>query len=173
MKYFIPLFMTLIMFFGLFVNPPPSYANVDSLDVAKVAGVDSFTTREFAIIALYLQGLKSGDTVLTFYTLNTAIQDSVASLVADSSLLSDTDIKSLISDSVATHDNFSEIAGSVSAGQYAANSIDGDDVDESALVMTGLIDDDDLAAGAVDGGTGGEIADGSITAADLAVDKNG
>ena len=37
----------------------------------------------------------------------------------------------------------------------------------SAMSATGQIDDNDLAAGAVDGGTGGEIADGSITAADI------
>ncbi len=33
---------------------------------------------------------------------------------------------------------------------------------------TGSVDDNDLAAGAVDGGTGGEIEDGTITAADVA-----
>ncbi len=38
----------------------------------------------------------------------------------------------------------------------------------TAMSATGQIDDNDLAAGSVDGGTGGEIADGSITAADLA-----
>ena len=41
----------------------------------------------------------------------------------------------------------------------------------TAMSATGQIDDNDLAAGAVDGGTGGEIADGSITAADLATDS--
>jgi len=38
----------------------------------------------------------------------------------------------------------------------------------TAMSATGQIDDNDLAAGAVDGGTGGEIADGSITSADIA-----
>lgn len=38
----------------------------------------------------------------------------------------------------------------------------------TAMSATGQIDDNDLAAGAVDGGTGGEIADGSVTAADIA-----
>lgn len=38
----------------------------------------------------------------------------------------------------------------------------------TAMSATGQIDDNDLAAGAVDGGTGGEIADGSITTADIA-----
>lgn len=38
----------------------------------------------------------------------------------------------------------------------------------SGMSATGQIDDNDLAAGAVDGGTGGEIADDSITAADIA-----
>ena len=37
----------------------------------------------------------------------------------------------------------------------------------TAMSATGQIDDNDLAAGAVDGGTGGEIADGTITAADI------
>lgn len=44
----------------------------------------------------------------------------------------------------------------------------GGDIIATAMSATGQIDDNDLAAGAVDGGTGGEIADGSITAADLA-----
>ena len=38
----------------------------------------------------------------------------------------------------------------------------------TAMSATGQIDDNDLAAGSVDGGTGGEIADDSITAADIA-----
>lgn len=38
----------------------------------------------------------------------------------------------------------------------------------TAMSATGQIDDNDLAAGAVDGGTGGEIADGSVTSADIA-----
>jgi len=38
----------------------------------------------------------------------------------------------------------------------------------TGMSATGQIDDNDLAAGAVDGGTGGEIADGSITSADIA-----
>lgn len=37
----------------------------------------------------------------------------------------------------------------------------------TGMSATGQIDDNDLAAGAVDGGTGGEIADGSITTADI------
>lgn len=38
----------------------------------------------------------------------------------------------------------------------------------TAMSATGQIDNNDLADGAVDGGTGGEIEDGTITAADLA-----
>lgn len=83
----------------------------------------------------------------TNYVLLTAVGDSVSTLVADSSLLSDSDIKSLISDSVATHDNFSELAGTVGDAQ--------------------------IADGAVDGGAGGEIADNSITADDLAANSVG
>lgn len=43
----------------------------------------------------------------------------------------------------------------------------------AAMSGSGQIDDDDLAAGAVDGGLGGEIADGSITADDLATGSVG
>ncbi len=51
----------------------------------------------------------------------------------------------------------------------SAISADGtSDIPATAMSATGQIDDNDLAAGAVDGGTGGEIADASITAADLA-----
>ena len=50
-------------------------------------------------------------------------------------------------------------------------SVDGSEIDESSLVMTGLIDDDDLAAGAVDGGAGGEIADGTVSVEDLATNS--
>src|SRR6185503_5326211 len=41
----------------------------------------------------------------------------------------------------------------------------------SAMSGSGQIDDNDLAAGAVDGGNAGEIADGSITADDLGTDS--
>lgn len=54
----------------------------------------------------------------------------------------------------------------------AAISADGSsDILATSMSATGQIDDNDLAAGAVDGGTGGEIADGTITAADLATDS--
>ncbi len=50
----------------------------------------------------------------------------------------------------------------------AAITADGSsDILATAMSATGQIDDNDLAAGAVDGGTGGEIADGTITAADI------
>lgn len=56
--------------------------------------------------------------------------------------------------------------GSVAAAAVTG-SLTGSQIDESSLVMTGLIDDDDLAASAVDGGTGGEIQDDTITNADI------
>jgi hypothetical protein len=40
-------------------------------------------------------------------------------------------------------------------------------VSESSLVLTGLVDDNDLVTDAVDGGSGGEIADNTISADDL------
>jgi len=48
----------------------------------------------------------------------------------------------------------------------AANNVIGADTAE-AMSGSGQIDDDDLAAAAVDGGTGGEIADNSLTPADI------
>lgn len=54
-----------------------------------------------------------------------------------------------------------------------SNSVTGGMIDESSLVLTGLIDDDDLATGAVDGGSGGEIADNTITADDISADAVG
>ena len=46
-------------------------------------------------------------------------------------------------------------------------------VDESTLVLDGLIDDNDIAAGAVDGGAAGEIADNTITSDDIGADAVG
>lgn len=66
-----------------------------------------------------------------------------------------------------TFSNLQIVANAVGTGEVADNSITGTDINESTLVMTGLIDDDDLQAGAVDGGAAGEIADGSVTADDL------
>jgi hypothetical protein len=56
--------------------------------------------------------------------------------------------------------------GSVAAAAVTG-SLTGSQIDESSLIMTGLIDDDDLAASAVDGGAGGEIQDDTITNADV------
>lgn len=59
--------------------------------------------------------------------------------------------------------------GSISLTGGAAITADGSsDILATAMSATGQIDDNDLAAGAVDGGTGGEIADGSVTSADIA-----
>lgn len=52
----------------------------------------------------------------------------------------------------------------------AANNVIGADTSD-AMSGSGQIDDDDLAAGAVDGGLAGEIADASVTADDLGVDS--
>lgn len=63
--------------------------------------------------------------------------------------------------------NFLQTGDVLAGDDITDGSIDGSEIDESSLVMTGLIDDDDLAAGAVDGGSGGEIADGTVDANDL------
>ncbi|HBH97828.1 MAG TPA: hypothetical protein DDX89_08645, partial [Candidatus Omnitrophica bacterium] len=47
------------------------------------------------------------------------------------------------------------------------NSVTGGMINESSLVLTNLVDDDDLQDGAVDGGVGGEIADNTITNDDI------
>lgn len=75
---------------------------------------------------------------------------------------------------------------SASHSHSAAGDVDGDlgslDLDEAAVEselesvldldqLQGQITDGQIADGAVDGGTGGEIADGSITAADLGTDS--
>ena len=60
------------------------------------------------------------------------------------------------------------LAASIVTGDIVDNTVTGTDVTESTLVMTGLIDDDDLQAAAVDGGLAGEIADGTVDANDLA-----
>ncbi len=54
-----------------------------------------------------------------------------------------------------------------------SNTVTGAMVDESTLVLTGLVDDDDIAAGAVDGGAAGEIADNTITSDDIGGDAVG
>ncbi len=63
--------------------------------------------------------------------------------------------------------NFLQTGDALAGDDITDGSVDGSEVDESSLVMTGLIDDDDLAAGAVDGGSGGEIADGTVSVEDV------
>lgn len=71
-----------------------------------------------------------------------AIRDTMSNVINDSGLVDTSQVRSEISDSVATHDNFSELAGTVGDAQ--------------------------IADGAVDGGASGEIADNSITNDDMA-----
>lgn len=78
--------------------------------------------------------------------------------------------------------NAATTCGQVTAAILATDSVSADELNatgvESELEavldldqMQGTISDSQIAAGAVDGGNGGEIADGSITADDLAADS--
>lgn len=100
-----------------------------------------------------------------------AVEGDVATNTADISTLN-SNLANYLPLSGGLMDNAStiDLVGSfISVGNGAVIGPDGTGIIYATqMSATGQIDDNDLAAGAVDGGTGGEIADGSITAADLA-----
>lgn len=102
--------------------------------------------------------------------LNLADSDAVSGVLSDAN----------VADSI-TASNYMPLAGGTFTGNVNLSSGFSFNVPTGAIAQStggsliatnmagaGTIDNDDLAAGAVDGGTGGEIEDGSITAADLA-----
>lgn len=103
-----------------------------------------------------------------------AVEGDVATNTADISTLN-SNLANYLPLSGGLMDNAStiDLVGSfISVGNGAVIGPDGTGIIYATqMSATGQIDDNDLAAGAVDGGTGGEIADGTITAADLATDS--
>jgi len=139
----IPVLITLLFLSGIL------RAGLKDLDDGKTAGVDSLTAAEWNALLNWAQDSSAwlfslADTIAANEAGDVDTSGTkIAAALADRAELAS--IRGEISDSVATHDNFSELAGTVGDAQ--------------------------IADGAVDGGTGGEIADGSITAADLAANS--